>query len=128
MQERPETMRDPRLARLARIAPYRKRREFDPSIESILDTTRKKARRDEKRLASFTEAWEMLVPPDVLASCRLAGARGSTITIEVDSSPAKYELDRLLRNGLEANLRRLYTGPLTKIRTRLGSPDQPESD
>lgn len=120
-------MRDPRLARLARLAPYRGRREFDPTIDSILESTKKRARRDEKRLASFTEAWERLVPPEILASCRLVGARGSTITVEVDSSPAKYELDRLLRNGLEANLRRLYTGPLVNVRTRLGAPDQPDS-
>ena len=121
-------MRDPRLARLARLAPYRGRREFDPSIDALLDSTRKRAKRDEKRLATFTEAWERLVPPNVLACCRLLGARGSTVTVEVDSSPAKYELDRLLRTGLEAKLRQLYTGPLVKIRTRLGAPDQSDSD
>lgn len=120
-------MRDPRLDRLARIAPYRGRREYDPSINSFLETTKKRAKRDEKRLASFTEAWERLVPPEVLASCRLVGARGSTVTVEVDSSPAKYELDRLLRTGLQANLRRLYTGPLINVRTRLGAPDQSDS-
>ena len=120
-------MQDPRLARLARIAPYRRRRDFNPSIGEIVESTRKRAARDEKRFSSFSEAWERLVPSEILACSRLGGTRGSTITIEVESSSAKYELDRLLRTGLEDNLRRLYTGPLTRIRTRLGSPDQSDS-
>ena len=120
-------MQDPRLARLARLAPYRRRRDFDPSIDGILDSTVKKAKRDEKRFSSFSEAWAQLVPAEILSCSRLAGSRGSSITIEVDSSSAKYELDRLLRTGLEADLRRLYNGPLTKVRTKLGVPDQSDS-
>ena len=121
-------MKDPRLARLARLAPYRRIREFDASIGKLVRDTKKRAQRDEKRFSSFSEAWEQLVPPTLLAASRLAGSRGSTITIEVDSSAAKYELDRLLRSGLETNLRSLYTGPLTRIRTRLGGQGHPSSD
>ncbi|MCH2145030.1 MAG: DUF721 domain-containing protein [Phycisphaerales bacterium] len=117
-------MQDPRLARLARIAPYRRRRDFNPSIGEIIESTKKKAVRDEKRFSSFSQAWEQLVPAEILACSRLSSTRGTTITIEVDSSPAKYELDRLLRTGLEANLRRLYSGPLTRIKTKLGATDQ----
>lgn len=120
-------MQDPRLARLARIAPYRRRRDFDPSIGAMLDSTKKQAKRDEKRFSSFSQAWEQLVPAEILACSRLSSTRGTTITIEVDSSPAKYELDRLLRTGLETSLRQLYNGPLTRIRTKLGAPDQPDS-
>ena len=121
-------MKDPRLARLARLAPYRRLHSFDHSIKSLVQNTKKRVQRDEKRFSSFSEAWEQLVPANLLAASRLASSRGSTITIEVDSSAAKYELDRLLRTGLETNLRSLYTGPLTRIKTRLGTPDQPGSD
>lgn len=117
-------MKDPRLARLARIAPYRRLREVDASIGKLVKDTKKRAQRDEKRYSSFTEAWQQLVPAELLACSRLAGTRGATITVEVDSSAAKYELDRLLRTGLETNLRSLYRGPLSRIRTRLGTPDQ----
>ena len=112
-------MTDSRLARLARIAPYRRRREREPSITKIVEDTLKKARRDEKRIGSFAEAWEALVPEELLRACTIGSVRGSKITIEVDSSSAKFELDRLLRGGLQVELRRLYTGPLTEVRTKL---------
>jgi len=115
-------MTDPRLKRLARIAPYRKRRDRDPSIGKMVEETLRKAHRDEKRIGSFAEAWEALVPRELLGSCTIGTVRGSKVTVEVDSSPAKFELDRLLRNGLEVELRRLYSGPLTEVRTRLGRP------
>lgn len=91
----------------------------------MVEETLRKARRDEKRIGSFAEAWEKLVPEKLLSSCTIAAVRGSKVTVKVDSSSAKFELDRLLRSGLEVELRRLYSGPLTAVRTKLGYPDTP---
>lgn len=120
-------MTDPRLTRLARIAPYRRRREPEASIQKIVETTLRKARRDEKRMGSFAEAWEALVPATLLGACTIGAVRGSKITIEVDSSAAKFEIDRLLRSGLQVELRRLYAGPLTDVRTKLAYHKDPEA-
>jgi hypothetical protein len=120
-----ETMTDPRLARLARIAPFRRRRDRDPSITKMVEETLRKARRDEKRIGSFAEAWERLVPEEIVRSCTIGSVRGSKVTVQVNSSSAKFELDRLLRSGLMVELRRLYSGPLTEVRTKLGSPGTP---
>ncbi|HAW95445.1 MAG: hypothetical protein CMJ33_03615 [Phycisphaerae bacterium] len=112
-------MTDPRLARLRRIAPYRRKWDPDTSISGLVESTKKVAKRNEGRLATLTEAWDRLVPEQLTSACRFGEVRGGTITILVESSPAKYELDRLLKSGLEAELRRAYSGPLSRIRTRL---------
>ena len=119
-------MEDPRLARLKRMAPYRRRRERECSISDLVESTRKNAARVQSRTGEFVEAWERLVPRELSVACRMGQFRGGSITILVNSSPAKYELDALLRSGLEARLRQEYNGPLTRVRTKLvaaGSDD-----
>ena len=59
-------------------------------------------------------------------ACRLGEFRGGMITILVESSSAKYQLDNLLRSGLEVRLRSEYPGPLTRVRTRLAPPAPPK--
>ncbi len=112
-------MTDPRLARLRRMAPYRRRRERDCTISDLVDSTRKAASRTQARAGAFVETWERLVPAPLSGACRLGQMRGGSITILVESSSVKYELDGLLRSGLEARLRQEYDGPLTRVRTRL---------
>ena len=59
-------------------------------------------------------------------ACRLGEFRGGVITILVESSSAKYQLDNLLRSGLEVDLRREYPGPLTRVKTRLAPKSAPD--
>lgn len=121
-------MTDPRLARLRRIAPYRRKWDPETSISGLVESTKKVAKRNEGRLSTFTEAWDRHVPQQISTACRFGEMRGGTITILVESSPAKYELDRLLKSGLEAELRRSYSGPLSRIRTKLSpAPDDKRS-
>ena len=115
---------DPRLARLRRMAPYRRRRDRDCTISDLVEATQKSARKTQSRSGAFTEVWERLVPAEVSSACRLGEFRGGVITILVESSSAKYQLDNLLRSGLEVELRRDYSGPLTRVKTRL-SPSTP---
>ena len=121
-------MTDPRLARLRRIAPYRRKWDPETSISGLVESTKKVAKRNEGRLSTFTEAWDRHVPEQLSRACRFGEMRGGTITVLVESSPAKYELDRLLKSGLEAELRRSYSGPLSRIRTKLSpAPDDKRS-
>lgn len=121
-----EAMNDPRLARLRRLAPYRRRRDRDCTISDLVDSTRKTARKTQTRTGAFTEAWERLVPEELSMACRLGEFRGGVITILVESSSAKYQLDNLLRSGLEVDLRREYPGPLTRVKTRLAPKSAPD--
>ena len=120
-------MNDPRLARLRRLAPYRRRQERECSITDLVESTQKSARRTQSRSGAFTEVWERLVPTEISNDCRLGEFRGGVITILVESSSAKYQLDNLLRSGLEVELRRDYPGPLTRVKTRLAPPPPPKS-
>ena len=117
-----EAMNDPRLARLRRLAPYRRRQDRECSITNLVESTQKSARRTQSRSGAFTEIWERLVPAEISNACRLGEFRGGVITILVESSSAKYQLDNLLRSSLEVELRRDYPGPLTRVKTRLAPP------
>ena len=116
-----EPIHDARFARLRRIAPSRRLPTRDVSITGLIAAAEKDARRAQRRLGSFSECWAALVPENIRADCQLGDIRGGAVTILVGSSAAKFELDRLLRAGLEAQLRSNFDGPLTRVKTKLAA-------
>lgn len=90
-----------------------------PAIESM----QRSIRRNADRLGAAAEAWIDLVPKDLLDSTAVEGFRGGVLDIAVESTAAKFRIDRALREGLEARLRdRLAT--LRKVRVRAGGPSR----
>jgi hypothetical protein len=57
-----------------------------------------------RKFAGIGQAWETLVPPDMLEHCCLQSYRGGTLTILVDSSPHLYRLKQLLLAGLDRQM------------------------
>ena len=62
------------------------------------------AERVHKQLGALTRAWVELVPEDLRDRTSLAGLRRGVLTVEADDSGTLYELDRLLRGGLDHRL------------------------
>lgn len=74
-----------------------------------------------RKFAGIGQAWETLLPPEMLEHCCLQSYRAGTLTVLVDSSPHLYRLKQLLLAGLDKELRDLCrTHGLKKITIRPG--------
>ena len=78
------------------------------------------ARRAQGRLGSFVDLWEGLVPGEVASHTRVVAVRGGIAHVTVDTSSTAYEIDRLLREGLEQQLRRAYGKTLVRVKVTVG--------
>ncbi|MFZ9690402.1 MAG: DciA family protein [Phycisphaerales bacterium] len=108
-----------RLERALRNRP----RGRDATIGGLVGSLETQIRRNADRLGAAAEAWVDLAPKELLDSTAVEGFRGGVLDIAVESTAAKFRIDRALREGLEARLRdRLAT--LRKVRVRACGPSR----
>jgi hypothetical protein len=105
---------------IARLQRQRGRAEPDRSIGGLVSSLAAEAKRAQKRLGSFVDLWEGLVPFEVASHTRVVGLRGGIAHVTVDTSSTAYELDRCLREGLEQQLRRAYGKTLLRVKVTVG--------
>ena len=106
---------------IEQLRKHKQRRERDLSIAPLVGAMGDDARRTQRRLGALIDLWSQLVPGELERHSRVVGVRGGIVQIQCDSASTKYELDRLLRQGLEHELRRRYPSTLTKIRLSIGA-------
>lgn len=111
------------VQRLERLRQRRARSEADPSIGGLVSGLAQRAARTQRRLGALTDVWESLVPAEIVARTRLTSLRGGVARVVVDSASTAYELDRMLRGGLEQQLRWRLRGTLIRIRLSIGERD-----
>ncbi|MCH8342776.1 MAG: DUF721 domain-containing protein [Planctomycetes bacterium] len=108
------------VQRLERLRQRRARLDADASIGGLVSGVAERAARTQRRLGALTDVWESLVPAEIVARTRLTSLRGGVARVVVDSASTAYELDRMLRGGLEQQLRRRFRGTLMRIRISIG--------
>ena len=98
---------------------YRAAAHRDLSIANLVSTTANQARRTQKKLGDLAAAWHALVPPHLADHTSLTDYRGGVLHATVDCAASMFELDRLLRSGLLADLRREFSGTLVRVKLRV---------
>lgn len=79
-----------------------------------------------KQLKSITTLWRELMPAALVGHTRLDSLSRGVLRVTADSAPCCYEVDRLLRNGLEQALIRRHKGPaFRRVQVRVGPIDPP---
>lgn len=108
---------------IQQLRTYRVKPQRDTSITSLISATASSAQKTHKRLGHLIDLWEKYVPAAIAAKTAIIGLRGGTLHIAVADASVNYELDRLLREGLEQALRAEYRGTLVRVRLKV-APDQ----
>ena len=91
-----------------------------PSIyRGAVDRIQREARRTNRHLGDFIEHWQSMLPPDVARHTSVDSIRGGTIHVRVANSAAAFEVDRLLREGVLAKLRRACSITIADIKVRV---------
>ncbi|MFP4145509.1 MAG: DciA family protein [Phycisphaeraceae bacterium] len=95
---------------LQRLRGYRNRRELDLSLGFLRKQFQREVARPHKQLAQIVEIWQRLVPEPLARHTRLESLSRGVLRVAVDSSAHLYELDQLLRSGLERQIVREHKG------------------
>lgn len=74
------------------------------SLGFLAKQFKREVARPHKQLADLVDLWAQMVPPELVGHTRLLGLARGVLRVAVDSSARLYELDRLLRGGLEREL------------------------
>ena len=115
--------------RLKRLREHRVWAERDLSLGFLPGQFQREVARPFKQLAPLAELWQQLVPADLARHARLERLKGGVLHVAVDSSAHLYELDRLMRQGLERELVRAAKGaPLRRVKLSLSSQRITEED
>ncbi len=105
---------------LEQLRQWRTWPDRDVAVGDLVQALARRARRTEERFGAFVELWEALVPSELVGRTRLTAIRGAVAHVSVESASAAYELDRHLRGGLEAEIRKRYPATLTRIKVSVG--------
>jgi hypothetical protein len=95
----------------------------DLSIGGNVQSTAASAKRSHMKLGELIALWEQVLPGHLSLQTSLTGLRGGVLHVLVENSAALFEIDRALRSGAEAEIRRRFSGSLVSVRTRLGKID-----
>lgn len=101
---------------LQRLRRYRTRSDADLSIGGVLGTTFRQLQRQTSAAGSLEAAWGSVVPPTLAMRTRIASMSRGVLTIQTSDAAARYQLDRFLRAGGEAELLRRSPVPIRRIR------------
>ncbi len=86
----------------------------------LRDVFKRQIEKPFKQLAPLTALWEELVPAPLRTHTRLESFARGVLLVSVDSSSHLYELDRMLRGGLQHTLVARHKGQaVRKIQLRV---------
>lgn len=113
---------DPDQRRLDRLRHWRNWRDPDLSLGFLQKAFKRDVERPYKQLGELAQLWEQLLPRELATHTRLDSFSRGVLRVTVDSSPRLYELDRLLRAGLQRQLVQHQTGTkLQRVRLHVGN-------
>ena len=108
------------LDQLKTMCRYKGRRVFDQSIAQVVNRVEDRATDTRRRLGKVIDVWDRVVPEEVGGRTKITALRAGVLYVRVESSSMRFELDRLLRGGLEDELRRSFHGSLRRVKVTVG--------
>jgi len=112
---------DPAQEHLERLQRSRSLPRPDLSLGFLAEQFKREVAKPYKQLGDLAALWAELVPAELVRCSRLVGLSRGVLHVEVDHAAAHFEIDRLLRGGLQKRLIQSHKGgALRKVVDRLG--------
>ncbi len=106
---------------IEKLRKHRSPAEPDLSIGSLVAEQARYAQQTRAQLGQMIDLWFQLVPTEVRNHTAIFALQRGVLMVDVDSASVRYELDRLLRGGLNEALRKHFRGTLRQVKLRLAS-------
>lgn len=117
----------PSLRQIGQLQAWRGRKGRDLAIAGVIEATAEQASRVQRRLGELIEIWREVLPRRIADRTSLVSLRSGVLAVEVDSASTAFEIDRLLRSGVETEIRRRFRGNFSRVRTRVATMDNEHS-
>ena len=76
--------------------------------------------RKARQLGKLATIWDEVIPEEIASHTALESLSGGVLTVLVDSSSHRFQLDVLLRGGLLREIRSRFDGALNRIKLQPG--------
>ena len=118
--------KDPAQEHLDRLRVDRSLPTRDLSLGFLTKQFKQDVAKPFKQLGDLSELWRELLPGHLIERTRLVGLSRGVLHVEVDNPAAHFEIDRLLRGGLQKRLIEEHRGPaFRKVQVKVtGRNDQ----
>ncbi len=103
-----------------RLKSWRGPRPRDLSVAGEIASIAKFAKKRQRDLGEVITAWNTLCPAKLSGVCTVDGLTNGMLAITASSPSAGYELSRLLRTGLEEELKRRFPTRVRRIKVTIG--------
>jgi hypothetical protein len=107
--------------RLDQLRDWRNPKPRDLSLRFMQDQFDKKIARPHRQMGALAKLWQQLLPPALVERTALDGFARGVLSVQVADSSTLYEIDRLLRGGLEMQLQQTSRTALKKVRLSVNS-------
>ncbi|MEE2719901.1 MAG: DciA family protein [Planctomycetota bacterium] len=107
------------LDRLHKLSQWRGPKPRPAIFQNAVSRIQRDARRTHRHLGDFIEHWQAMLPEELAKRTSIEGVRGGTIHVRTDSAAVSFEVDRLLREGLLASLRRACSITVADVKLRV---------
>lgn len=94
--------------------------ERDLSLAFVSEYVKKQVVRPHQQLGKLGLEWRRQLPAHLLEQTALVGISRGVLTVHAADSAALYELDRLLRAGVERKLKAASDATLRRIKLTVG--------
>lgn len=97
----------------------RERRQFrgrDLSLGIAIEQIREKISKSDRKLTQLIDLWRELVPEHLQLHAMPTGFRSGTLSVEVNCAATRYEVDRLMRGGMEQTIRSRFNGTFVRVK------------
>jgi len=121
---------DAHTRRMEQLRAQRVFKERDRSLGFMADEFKRDVAKPFKQLEGLAELWAELIPDHLAQHTRLESLQHGVLRVVVDSAGHNYELDRLLRSGVQRELTWRHKGQaLRQVKVRVGAidPDGPSA-
>jgi hypothetical protein len=104
------------LEQLQQLRELRQFKGRDLSLGTAIARVREQVGKSDRKLTQLIELWRELIPEHLQLHATPTSIRGGTLHVEVNCAATAYEVDRLMRGGMEQTLRLRFNGTLVRVK------------
>jgi hypothetical protein len=108
------------LEELQKLRKFRGPRVSALGAGAMIERIATQSQKTRRKLGQVIDLWQAFVPENVAAETRIVAFNRGTLHVQAPNSSVRYEVDRLLREGLEQQLRASFRGTLRGVKVRVG--------
>lgn len=116
MRTRDDVVTEMNELQLHVLRKFRQRKQPQSALAPAIERIREEVRKSDSKFARLIELWRELIPEHLQPHATPSSFRAGTLHVEVNCAATGYEIDRLMRGGMEQTLRSRFHGSLVRVK------------